>query len=421
MGILEPITHKEEIEKLLNDAQTKYDASKEKFESQKNKTTRSLENLGKIKIDSWSTEMESFITAFSAFKNLEAIQNVDTNMSFIGSDESPGEMIINIQNASMTATEVTKAGVAAIGTGALVGIASYGGAMMFGSASTGTAIATLSGAAKTNATLAWFGGGSIKTGGLGIAGGKLILAGIVVAPIIAVSALITSAKSKEKLAEAKKTHEEAMDAVAKMEAITTGMQAVSKLSNNYSKFIKQLNKKFQPFIDEVNRIKATYATSDDELIDFDILTHTEQKTLHISWLMAQIYYRILSTPIMTESGAASYEATRVLKKSNEEMRQMRRDTFKMAGEEAQVGNILWTDAARKMIVINFAVMACFLILGCMAFKSNILTGLVYMVGSLIAFPFFFKFRNLPQSKLFMWRVIRVSVSVVFVVLILLAL
>ena len=102
-----------------------------------------------------------------------------------------------------------------MGTGALVGIASYGGAMMFASASTGTAIAVLSGAAKTNATLAWFGGGSIKSGGLGMAGGKIMLAGIVLVPILGVAALITSAKSKEKLAEAKKVNAEAKEAASK--------------------------------------------------------------------------------------------------------------------------------------------------------------------------------------------------------------
>lgn len=47
-------------------------------------------------------------------------------------------------------------------------------AMTFGSASTGTAIATLSGAAATNAALAWLGGGAIAAGGGGMVGGELL-------------------------------------------------------------------------------------------------------------------------------------------------------------------------------------------------------------------------------------------------------
>lgn len=48
----------------------------------------------------------------------------------------------------------------------------------FGTASTGTAISTLSGAAATKATLAWLGGGALAAGGLGVAGGVVVLGAI---------------------------------------------------------------------------------------------------------------------------------------------------------------------------------------------------------------------------------------------------
>ena len=47
-----------------------------------------------------------------------------------------------------------------------------------GTASTGTAISTLSGAALTKATLAWLGGGALAAGGLGVAGGVVVLGAI---------------------------------------------------------------------------------------------------------------------------------------------------------------------------------------------------------------------------------------------------
>lgn len=49
-------------------------------------------------------------------------------------------------------------------------------ATTFGTASTGTAIASLSGAAATNAALAWLGGGAITAGGGGMAAGNAFLA-----------------------------------------------------------------------------------------------------------------------------------------------------------------------------------------------------------------------------------------------------
>jgi hypothetical protein len=49
-----------------------------------------------------------------------------------------------------------------------------------GTASTGTAISTLSGAAATNASLAWLGGGAVSVGGGGVAVGSVVLTGGVV-------------------------------------------------------------------------------------------------------------------------------------------------------------------------------------------------------------------------------------------------
>lgn len=78
---------------------------------------------------------------------------------------------------------VTKgAGVGALGTGAGVAVAALGPAVAmgiatsFGVASTGTAISALSGAAATNAALAWLGGGALAAGGGGMVVGNLLLA-----------------------------------------------------------------------------------------------------------------------------------------------------------------------------------------------------------------------------------------------------
>lgn len=367
VGLLEPITHKEEIESLLNEAQSMYDNAKNKFESQKKQTTKRLENLGKVKVNAWAEGMDTFVTAFGTFKNVEMDRRIDTNMEFIGSDEEPKQMLMNIQNASMTANEVAKAGFAALGTGALVGIASYGGAMMFGTASTGTAIAALSGAAKTNATLAWFGGGAKAAGGLGMAGGKLILAGVVVAPIVAVAAVIAGAKGKEKLAEAKKIHAEAEEAVSQMNIMITGMEGIAKMSDNYSSFIKKLNRMFAPFLQELERIKNAHPVDVDGMIDFDSLSVVEQKTLHVSWLMAQ------------------------------------------------VGDIIWKPEANKILVVNFFAVGILIALGCLSMSTSVLKGILFILCGAVAFPIFFKFRSLPASRLYTWRLVRLIGAIVIAI------
>ena len=74
---------------------------------------------------------------------------------------------------------------------AVGGAAAYGAftaVAMFGAASTGAAISTLSGVAATNATLAVLGGGTLAAGGAGMAGGALLLTGMVAAPAAALAA-----------------------------------------------------------------------------------------------------------------------------------------------------------------------------------------------------------------------------------------
>ena len=76
---------------------------------------------------------------------------------------------INSSMASVGA--LAGAGVATFGPSAALGIATT-----FGTASTGTAIATLTGVAQTNAALAWLGGGALAAGGGGVAAGETFLA-----------------------------------------------------------------------------------------------------------------------------------------------------------------------------------------------------------------------------------------------------
>ena len=78
----------------------------------------------------------------------------------------------NIKGAGAAAGGMAAGGaVAALGPTAAMAIATT-----FGTASTGTAIASLSGAAAVNASLAWLGGGALAAGGGGMAAGNALLA-----------------------------------------------------------------------------------------------------------------------------------------------------------------------------------------------------------------------------------------------------
>ena len=408
--MFERFTHKEETQMYLDRAQYIYDSSKKAFELQKEKTAKSLEELGKIKLYAWSEGMEAFVSSFGAFKNVEFHRIGTVNTHFLGENEEPSKMLVNIKSASEKALEVVAGGFAVLGSGALVGVAAYGGVMMFGKASSGTAIASLSGAAKKNATLAWFGGGAKAAGGLGIQAGKLVLCGIVLAPILAVAALIAGAKGKARLAEAKKVFAEAEKRAAEMDTVTVGMKGIEKMSDNYSDFIKKINKKFVSFVEELERIKSVHTPDQDGYIDFDDLTIVEQKTLHLSWLLAQTYYHVLATQVLTSNGEVSEEARETLSTASLELKKMRKKTFRMVGVDAPVGNLFWNSAANKVLFTNLFVMALFATIGIMALGNSIVKGILFITCSLIACPLFFVFRDLPASRRYAWRLFRLIVS-----------
>jgi outer membrane murein-binding lipoprotein Lpp len=84
-----------------------------------------------------------------------------------------------------------------LGAGSAAAVGSWSLVALVGSASTGTTIGTLSGAAATNATLAWFGGGALAAGGAGMAGGMLVLGGLACAPAIAFAVWHSRSKLKQ--------------------------------------------------------------------------------------------------------------------------------------------------------------------------------------------------------------------------------
>jgi hypothetical protein len=132
-------------------------------------------------------------------------------------------------------------GTTAVGAWALVSI--------IGSASTGTAIAGLSGVAATNATLAWFGGGALAAGGAGMSGGMMVLGGIVAAPMIFFATKGAYAKA-EKL---KKEENKLANELKKYREIKPEIEQQHNYLKSYSK--------------EINILCVNYITEIDSLLN----------------------------------------------------------------------------------------------------------------------------------------------------------
>ncbi len=141
-----------------------------RFQSVSEKLESSMEDLGKQRMVI-TKNFSAFISAFEKIHNKpEFSQSEDAEFPQFDFDE--------IKNVSIIADAFLGATLGAVGGSALAAAAASGttaAVMALGTASTGTKIATLHGAAATKAALAALGGGALSAGGGGIALGTLVL------------------------------------------------------------------------------------------------------------------------------------------------------------------------------------------------------------------------------------------------------
>lgn len=183
-------------------AQRCHKENTERYERTQEETSTEMDKLGTL-------EME-ILKSFGHFSDLiERIQNrPNFNEINRGDSSLPSYNPQHLREVSIGAGVLLGSlGGAAVGTAG--GMAAAGGVSMavmaLGSASTGTAIASLSGVAATNATLAVLGGGTLAAGGGGVALGSTLLSAATLGVGLMVGGAIfafTGSKLSEKADEA---------------------------------------------------------------------------------------------------------------------------------------------------------------------------------------------------------------------------
>lgn len=144
--------------------------------------------------------------------------------------------------------------------GAVTAFGAYGGAMTFGAASTGTAIASLSGAAATNATLAFLGGGSLAAGGLGVAGGTMVLGGLVAGPALAVLGFTLSAKASANLDNARSNLAKAREIAESLATVRDTCYHIRDVAQEYAKTLRKLRPLLASLTEELQQVIRDYGT-----------------------------------------------------------------------------------------------------------------------------------------------------------------
>ena len=216
--------------------------------------------------------------------------------------------IATLNVATLDAVDLTVSGVGAVAASTLLAAGTYGAVMYggFAAASTGTLIGTLSGAAATNATLAWLGGGSLAAGGLGMTGGMVVLGGLVAGPALALGGVFLDSKAEDKLYEALEQKDEAIRFQKEIEQAVLALQAIGKRSIQIKDLLKNLNVLFDS---QITKFKTIV-----ELLGYNYAEYPEKAkhTVAINAMLAKIIKTIIDTPLLTEKGDLTTDSLKVI-------------------------------------------------------------------------------------------------------------
>ena len=167
--------------KVHNEGLARLQAVQEEAEGIHDQMQGAGESLGRAKVQAGDTlkKAAEYLRGVAKQFNMESLPRIPNDIL---------EEWIDLQSEIARSLGIGVVGGAVSGVTAAAGPALYTAAGLFGVASTGTRIASLSGAAANSARLAWIGHGAVAAGGGGIALGSTILnviskANIITAPI----------------------------------------------------------------------------------------------------------------------------------------------------------------------------------------------------------------------------------------------
>jgi len=208
-----------EAKKLVKRAQRRFRESENELKDAGEALNTHLEEFAKFKLLMFTTRIKTLIDLIKKKRGAHSTLE-DRNIGF--SPAEIKELELTVSNSLEIASGIGKG----LQSGALTAFGAYGSVGMLASASTGTAISTLGGAAATNATLAWLGGGSLAVGGGGMALGTAVLGGIVAGPLVAVAGFVMDSKAEKNLTEAHEYTSEIDIKIEKMRLSIEGLNAI---------------------------------------------------------------------------------------------------------------------------------------------------------------------------------------------------
>jgi hypothetical protein len=286
------------------------------LESLNKENERKRQESNEILADFGKTRLEALKSTVGVFlKYIEVLGHnyKEKEYEILGKVDIKPEQIKELESVEMNASNAlgTVAASGSLAAAALTGVPSAvtWGVGAFATASTGTAISSLSGAAATNATLAWLGGGSIAAGGGGMAAGATVLAGITYASMgvlaLASAGLISSAYYSKKYTEATQYLESVKEYRSKLHL---GWELMNRI-NQRARELKSITLELQ------GRIENSLLYLEPLIYDFQNTDEYYLQTFQECAIMVKAMSELSQTPIMDEQGNLSNASNVIVSKT----------------------------------------------------------------------------------------------------------
>ena len=229
-----------EAKEIVEEAKERFEEAQERLEEERIRLNSELKEFATLKLSVFTNEINRLVTLLKECKDANSVLDIE-NINFTK------EEIKELEKSVSNSLEISAGLGKGVASGALTAMGAYGSVGMLATASTGTAIGSLSGAAATNATLAWLGGGSLAAGGGGMALGTAVLGGMVAGPLIAVTGFVMDSKAEKNLTEAYEYESEVDIGIEKIDS------SIEEYRSIYS-YIDELTMVIHKFRDEFNLV-----------------------------------------------------------------------------------------------------------------------------------------------------------------------
>lgn len=257
-------------------------------------TNELFEDYGSRKMRAFNCCIADFLDSFGRLKNVQFEKTPELDQLQLGDLSSTVLRELRSDHDLLTSSGMGLG--SGLTGGAAVAFGAYNGTMLLATASTGTAISTLGGAAATNATLAWLGGGTIVAGGGGVAMGAMVLGGLIAAPALLIAGYFIGTAGSDALANAGSNLEKAKSLQDESKQLCEQLQAIQKVTGIANTAFSKLSTQLRRSVDVLDKVMTEQGE--------DYQTYSEEGKLAVfrAVKFAQLIKAMIDTPILDEEG-----------------------------------------------------------------------------------------------------------------------